>query len=170
MISAKKKPSKTAVRKYNAHKLDLPYFIFRLLILGKVKFRYQSLVDKIERPSVVLCNHGAFIDFAYAGTLLKKESPNFVVARLYFYKKLTNEILRSFGCFPKSMFAMDIESAKNCVRVLRGGGVLAMMPEARLSTAGKFWAAVDISKKYVVSIAVYGLANRDKLYGMIRSR
>ncbi len=138
MKSSKKKPSKTAVRKYNRHKLDLPYFIFRLLILGKVKFRYKSCVEKIERPSVVLCNHGAFIDFAYAGTLLKKESPNFVVARLYFYKKLTNEILRSFGCFPKSMFANDIESAMNCLRVIKNGGVLAMMPEARLSTVGKF--------------------------------
>ena len=32
----------------------------------------------------------------------------------------------------------DIDSAKNCLRVLKNGDVLAMMPEARLSTVGKF--------------------------------
>ena len=138
MKSSKKKPSKTAVRNYNHHRLDIPYLIFRLLILGKVKFKYKSNVETVEHPSIVLCNHGAFIDFAYSGTLLKKNSPNFVVARLYFYQKLTNKILRSVGCFPKSMFANDLDSAKNCLRVIKNGGVLAMMPEARLSTVGKF--------------------------------
>ena len=138
MKSAKKKPSKTAVKKYNRHRLDLPYFIFRLCIFGKVKFKYKSNVEKVEHPSVVLANHGAFLDFGYAGALIKKESPNFVAARLYFYRKLTNKILRAVGCFPKSMFANDIDSAMNCLRVIKNGGVLAMMPEARLSTVGKF--------------------------------
>ena len=36
------------------------------------------------------------------------------------------------------MFAQDMESMRNCLKVIKGGGVLAMMPEARLSTAGKF--------------------------------
>ncbi|MEE0884262.1 MAG: hypothetical protein U0L59_03415, partial [Faecalimonas sp.] len=36
------------------------------------------------------------------------------------------------------MFAMDMESTKNCLRVLKSNGVLAMMPEARLSTTGRF--------------------------------
>ena len=138
MKPSKKKQSKTAVKQYNRHRLDIPYSIFRLLIWGKVKFKYKSNVEKIERPSVVLCNHGAFIDFGYAGTLIKKESPNFVVARLYFYQKLTNKILRAVGCFPKSMFANDLDSAMNCLRVIKSGGVLAMMPEARLSTVGRF--------------------------------
>jgi len=36
------------------------------------------------------------------------------------------------------MFAMDMENAKNCLTVLKNGELLAMMPEARLSTAGRF--------------------------------
>ena len=139
-LKSKKEPysSKTVVRKYSHHKLTIPYIIFRLLVLGKIKFRWTGKVERVEHPSIVLCNHGAFIDFAYAGTVLKKDSPNFIVARLYFYKKLVGKILRSVGCFPKSMFAMDTESAMNCMRVIKAGGVLAMMPEARLSTVGKF--------------------------------
>ncbi len=131
--------SKTTVQSYKSSRLFIPYVISRIVFFFRgLKVKYTNEVGEIEAPSIVLCNHGAFIDFAYAGTLLRKKSPNFIVARLYFYKKWFGNLLRSFGCFPKSMFAMDIESAKNCVRVLRCGGVLAMMPEARLSTVGKF--------------------------------
>lgn len=130
--------SKTVVRKYSHHKLTVAYAVFRLVSLGKLKFKMTKKVDKIEHPSIVLCNHGAFVDFAYAGSLIRKESPNFIVARLYFCKKIVGNLLRRFGCFPKSMFALDTESAMNCMRVIKSGGVLAMMPEARLSTVGKF--------------------------------
>jgi len=129
---------KFSVKKYSRHKLALPYRISRLLLCRKVKIKYDYKVKRVEQPSIVLVNHGSFIDFVYAGTMLRKQSPNFVVARLYFFKKLFRNILREFGCFPKSMFCADIESAKNCLQVLRRNGVLAMMPEARLSTAGEF--------------------------------
>lgn len=131
--------SKTTVRSYKPSRLFIPYVISRIVFFFRgLKVRYTNEVGEVEAPSIVLCNHGAFIDFAYAGTLLRKKSPNFIVARLYFYQKWFGNLLRSFGCFPKSMFALDVESAKNCIRVLRGGGVLAMMPEARLSTVGRF--------------------------------
>ena len=126
------------VKKYKSSKLNLPYVISKIIFFGKVKIKYTSKVENIEKPCVVLCNHGSFIDFAYAGTILKKHSPNFVVARLYFYKRLYRNFLRGYGCFPKSMFCSDLESAKNCLQVIRRGGVLAMMPEARLSTVGRF--------------------------------
>ena len=131
--------SKTTVRKYSSLKLLVPYIVSRIVFFIKgVRVKYTNKVGNIDTPSIVLCNHGSFIDFAYAGTLLRKKSPNFIVARLYFYKKLVGKFLSSFGCFPKSMFAADLESAKNCLRVIRNNGVLAMMPEARLSTVGRF--------------------------------
>lgn len=91
-----------------------------------------------EGPAVVLCNHGSFIDFIYAGIFLRRCYPHFVIARLYFYHKWLGRLLQLLGGFPKSMFAMDVESTKNCLRVVHSGGVLVMMPEARLSTAGRF--------------------------------
>ncbi len=110
------------------------YFFFRGIRVKAV----NKLGREPEKPSIVLCNHGSFIDFLYAESLLLKSNPNFVVARLYFYHKLLGGLLRRLGCFPKSMFQLDLESTKNCLRVLKNGGVLAMMPEARLSTAGRF--------------------------------
>ncbi len=135
--SARKNPN--VVRPYHRFKLSILYVFSRIIFFFKgVKVKYIKKVDKLQTPCIVLCNHGSFIDFAYAGTLIRETSPNFVVARLYFYKKLVNNFIRRFGCFPKSMFTLDLESVKNCLRVLKSGGVLAMMPEARLSTVGKF--------------------------------
>ncbi len=130
---------KFKVKKYSRVKLSIAYVISRIVFfLRGVKVRYVRKVDKIETPSIVLSTHGSFIDFAYAGSLTRETAPNFIVARLYFYKNIVGSFIREFGCFPKSMFAGDIESAKNCLSVIKNGGVLAMMPEARLSTAGKF--------------------------------
>lgn len=156
---SKKNKSGTSVQMYNSKKLILPYIIFRLLTFGKIKFKTIERVEKIEHPSIVLCNHGAFIDFAYAGTVLKKESPNFIVNRMYFYEKWFAKLLRSFGCIPKSIFALDIESTMNCIKVIKRGGVLAMMPEARLSTVGKFEdiqeSTYDFLKK--IGVTVYAI-------------
>lgn len=110
------------------------YYFLRGLRIKKV----NRCGHQPEAPSIVLCNHGSFIDFLYAGALLQKSRPHFIVARLYFYHRLLGSMLKGLGCFPKSMFAVDIESAKNCLKVLNQGEILAMMPEARLSTVGRF--------------------------------
>ncbi|MBQ7830445.1 MAG: VTT domain-containing protein [Clostridia bacterium] len=116
----------------------LSSFGSKIVYGGKIKVRLKNNVGRLEHPSIVLCNHGSFIDFVYAGRLLIKERPNFVVARLYFYHKRLGKLLRSLGCIPKSMFTADIENAKQCMRVLSSDGILTMMPEARLSTVGEF--------------------------------
>lgn len=132
--------SKTTVRPSNRFLLLPLYGCIRLYFrLRGIRVNAVNRIGKTpEKPSIVLCNHGSFIDFLFAESLLLKVAPNFVVARLYFYHKYLGFLLRQLGCFPKSMFALDLESTKNCLRVLKTGGVLAMMPEARLSTAGTF--------------------------------
>lgn len=130
--------SKTTVREYSRHLLTPLYLGSRILFFGRLKFRVKATVPVPEKPCIVLVNHGSFNDFAFAGTMLRRHSPNFIVARLYFYHKWLGRLLKRLGCFPKGMFTSDAESAMNCLRVLKRGGMLAMMPEARLSTAGTF--------------------------------
>lgn len=159
-MTKEKKPysSKTAVKSYSKFKLSVVYVISRIIFFFKgIKVKYVSRigkVGKIEAPAIVLCNHGAFIDFVYAGSLIRKNSPNFPVARLYFYKKSFGNLLRSFGCFPKSMFTLDMESVKNSISVIKKGGVLAMMPEARLSTVGEFEDIQDGTYSFIKKMGV----------------
>ena len=118
-------------------------------IKTKMKIKLKNNVGKLQKPCIVLCNHGSFYDFVYAGKLLRKEKPHFVVARMYFHHKWLNRILRGTGAFPKSMFTADVESSKNCLKVINGGGVLTMMPEARLSTVGTFEDIQDTTFKFI---------------------
>jgi len=136
---ANKREPQNAVRKPNGFVLNTVYFALRCYYwLCGVQIRAINKVGTPEKPSVILCSHGSFIDFIFAATLVRKFKPNFIVARLYFYDKALEWLVRAIGGFPKSMFALDMESTKNCLRVLKGNGILAMMPEARLSTTGRF--------------------------------
>ena len=134
-----KAKNRNAVRKPNGFVLGVLYAALRLYYrLCGVSIKAANKVGAPETPSIVLCNHGSFIDFIFAAALLRKYKPNFVIARLYFYDKTLEWLLRTVGGFPKSMFALDASSTKNCLRVLKDNGILAMMPEARLSTTGRF--------------------------------
>ncbi len=137
------------------------WFIYNVVGLGlyssiknKVKIKLTNNVKKLEKPCIVLCNHGSFYDFAYAGRLLFKHKPHFVVARMYFHHKMLGKIISGTGAFPKSMFVNDIESTKNSMKVISAGEVLAMMPEARLSTVGKFEDIQDSTFKFIKKMQV----------------
>lgn len=134
-----KKITKNKVQPVNGLLMTVLYFGVRVyLFLCGMRLKTVNKIGKPESPSIILCNHGSFIDFIYAAALLRKCKPHFIVARLYFYNTFLGWLLRNVGAFPKSMFAMDMENAKNCLTVLKNGEILAMMPEARLSTTGRF--------------------------------
>ena len=130
--------SKTTVREPRAFFNALIFVGVRAWLRRRVRFKLKRNVGKLDRPAIVLCNHGSFIDFAYMALTLGKQKPHVVVTRQYFYEKKLGWLLRKLGCIPKSMFTTDMESIKNCLHVLKNDGVLVICPEARLCTAGEF--------------------------------
>jgi len=133
------KRQKNKVQPVNGFLMTVLYYGVRVyLFLCGVRVKTVNKIGEIEGPAIVLCNHGSFIDFIYAAALLRKFKPHFIVARLYFYHNILGYLLRKVGAFPKSMFTMDMENVKNCLTVLNRNEILAMMPEARLSSAGRF--------------------------------
>lgn len=156
--AAPKKAQPTKVRDVNGFVMGVVYYAARAyLFLCGVRIKAVSKVGAPEMPSLILCNHGSFIDFIYAAALLRKFKPNFIVARLYFYHNILCWLLRTVGAFPKSMFAADLENAKNCLTVLKEKNCLAMMPEARLSTAGRFEDIQDSTHAFIkkAGVSVY---------------
>ena len=144
-------------RRPNRFLLFVADYISRLIYFRKVKVTFKNNVGRLEHPSIVLCNHGSFIDFVYAGRMLRRELPNFLCARLYFYHKRLGKLLRFFGCIPKSMFTADLENAKACLRALNAGRVVTLMPEARLSTVGRFEGIQEATYDFIrrMGVAVY---------------
>ncbi len=150
--------SDTKVRKPNKFIYALCVLGVKLYVKAKIKFKHKENA-RVSGPAIVLCSHGSFVDFLYAGLMLKKVYPHFTVARMYFYNRKLGWLLRSLGAFPKSMFSTDIENIQNCLSVIKNGGVLAMMPEARLSTAGEFEDIQPSTIKFIkkMGVPVYGI-------------
>lgn len=155
--------SDTEVRKPNKFLYSLFVFVCNTYLYFKFKFKYKKLVKKIEKPSIILVNHGSFIDFMYSMKLTRKYYPHIVTARMYFYHKFMGNCMKIAGIIPKSMFTADFESAKNCIRVLKNKEVLMMMPEARLSTVGRYEGIQDVTSKFLhkAGVSIYIL----KLHG-----
>ena len=150
-----RKTQKNKVQPANGFLMTIAYYGIRFyLFLCGVRVKAVNKIGTLEKPAIVLCNHGSFMDFIYAAALLRKSKPNFIVARLYFYNTYLGWLLRSVGAFPKSMFATDLENAKNCMTVLRQKGLLAMMPEARLSTVGRFEDIQDSTYAFIKKAGV----------------
>lgn len=150
-----KATAKNKVRPVNAFVMTTLYYAIRAyLSLCGVHLKTANKIGRPEEPAIVLCNHGSFIDFIYAAALIRKYKPHFIVARLYFYHNILGWLLRQVGAFPKSMFAMDMENAKNCLTVLKNGEILAMMPEARLSTTGRFEDIQDSTCSFIKKAGV----------------
>lgn len=134
----KKVPS-GRVQDMNGALMTVVYAVIRVyFFVSGLRLKRVDKVGRPEKPSIVLCNHGSFFDFVFAAAMLRKYKPNLVSARLYFYHKWLGKLLRKLGAFPKSMFAPDMENARNCFTVLKTKNHLVMMPEARLSTTGRF--------------------------------
>ena len=143
------------VRPVNGFAMGVLYYAVRVyLFLCGVKLKTTNKIGKLEAPAIVLCNHGSFIDFIYAAALLHKDKPHFIVARLYFYNSVLRWLLQLLGAFPKSMFSVDIENARNCLNVLKNDNILAMMPEARLSTTGRFEDIQDSTYSFIKKAGV----------------
>ncbi len=129
---------------------SIGFFFYRK---KKVKI-IKKKIERIKGPAIVLCNHGSFVDFLYSYTVLAKEKPSIMMARLYSYRKDLGWLLKNLGTFPKSMFTSDVENAKNCLKVLNDGRILIMMPEARLSTVGKFEDIQSTTHKFFKKVCV----------------
>ncbi|MBQ9734930.1 MAG: VTT domain-containing protein [Clostridia bacterium] len=143
----------TVVKKPNP--IFFHFMVFGLSIYLKFKYKFKyKIKDKPKGPCIVLCNHGSFADFLFSGKMLRNSKPHYVAARMYFYNKKLAWLMRNMGAFPKSMFSTDIENVKNCMKVLNMGRSLVMMPEARLSTAGKFEGIQPATFKFIKKMNV----------------
>ncbi len=149
--------SKTQVQEPSVALTSVMYSGMRTYLKSKVKCKFTNNVGQIDHPAIVLCNHGAFIDFLCFSMFLKKDKPHVVSNRQYFYGKSLGNLLKKLGCIPKSMFTSDIENVKNCLHVIKHNGVLVICPEARLSTAGKFEDIQASTMSFIrkMNVAVY---------------
>ena len=75
--------------------MDILYFGARFYLwLRGVKVKTNNKIGKPEEPSIILCNHGSFMDFIYAAL-----NENFVDQMEIAKKNLKNAVIALFFIF-----------------------------------------------------------------------
>ena len=112
--------------------------IYGFFVYG-IRFRMtaEPMKEKIQGPAIIVSNHTSLIDWYYASRLFYRERIVFIIARTFYYNRITRFFFEKTGNIPKSVFTRDYESAKASLRVIKDGGILALFPEGRLTVSGR---------------------------------
>lgn len=149
------------------HRITFAVVAFAVKIAAGLLLRMRIDTDdtvkawkKGKEGFVTLCAHPSEFD---AVVLLAASFPRytrFVAGALQLYKPgMQSRLLRAIGVIPKKQFTSDIASIKEMMATVKGGDVLAMMPEGRVSTDGTP-APIDMSTAKLIKrmgVAVAGL-------------
>ena len=112
--------------------------VIRIYINAYAKRNIQFDKNDLPEQFVLVCNHPSGFDNLYAvDALFPKHYLNFISNRYYFYNRALGQYLNKIGCIPKSLFSSDVDSLKNCMRIVKAGGNLGIMADVRLSMYGQ---------------------------------
>ncbi|MBQ2662200.1 MAG: VTT domain-containing protein [Clostridia bacterium] len=131
--------SATKVKKPNRFIYSVAKTVCSLLFGSKIDIRLKNKIKLPDNePCIVIGSHPSFLDWYYTALVFYPKKLNFITSRYYFFRRDLAFLIRNVGCIPKSMFSPDLECAKNMITVLRRNDTLALLPEAQLSTMGRF--------------------------------
>ena len=129
--------------------------VLRPYVNAKVK--RKLLFDKKSLPKqfVLVCNHPSGYDNLYVvDSLYPTHTINFISNRYYYFNKSLGKWLIKIGCIPKSLFSADMESLKNCMRIVKEGGNLGIMADVRLSMYGQTEDVPETTAKFLKKLGL----------------
>lgn len=106
----------------------------------KLKYRFRSIYKfpkkQVRAPFVLLCNHGAALDFLYAFITMAPIRMHTVTATFFYNNKLLAWLLKAAGCIPKEQFKADLSSVRTMMRVIKAGNSTLLFPEGEVNGTG----------------------------------
>jgi len=84
------------------------------------------------RGAVVVCNHRCPLDPAFIALTVPRVV-HWMVAREYYEYPAFRQLLQLSGAIPVRRGSVDLAAAKAAVRILREGGLVGILPEARIN-------------------------------------
>jgi 1-acyl-sn-glycerol-3-phosphate acyltransferase len=139
--------------------------VARAVLSGRYDVRQHGLANVPRRgPAIIASNHIGLLD----GPLLAAFSPRpvHVLTKKEMFEGHTGVFLRAVGQIPLSRHDVDPSAVKDCVKVLRDGGLVGIYPEGRRGDgelhvvhSGVAYLAL-VTGAPVVPLAVFGTRER----------
>ncbi|MDD3191142.1 MAG: lysophospholipid acyltransferase family protein [Bacilli bacterium] len=129
---------KNKVRKPN-------FFLYYFLLLGSfwilklllhIQVKNKEIIQKMNKPFILLFNHPSKLDFIYAYAPLWRHRINTMAAYYYFCQKNVGDLMHLVGAYPKTLFSPDLSAIKNTYKIVKRKGSIGISPEGRLSPHG----------------------------------
>lgn len=130
------------------------------LPIFKLLFSYKRFVDPrlkdLSGPSLVVANHGNYIDPVFLALALPHYRINFVAGSVLMKKRWTRKIMSFVQVIPKLQFVTDTRAVRSMIEIIKQEGSLALFPEARRSLDGASEpfdiATAKLIKKYKLNV------------------
>ena len=78
-------------------------------------------------PAILAANHIGYLDGPLIGAFSRR--PVHALTKKEMFEGRTGQVLRAFGQIPLERYEVDVTAIKDCLRVLRDGGVVGIFPE-----------------------------------------
>lgn len=117
------------------------YVIFRSLFRWMFNWFYRFRAIGMENipkegPVILVSNHISNLDPPLLGSPLERKV-SFMAKKELFGIPVLSFLIRSFGAFPVKRGALDKQSIKTALNILKNGGVVGMFPEGTRSKTGQ---------------------------------
>lgn len=143
------------VKKANPLLYSVLRFFLKIYFFTKFKVKVDKKnMPKFDRPTILLFNHPAKLDFLWSFIPVYPNKVNPVVAYYYFCNYHLGRLIKDLGAFPKYLYQPDVSSMKNIVRVIKNNGVLGIAPEGRLSPHGSMEKIIPSTAKMIKKFGV----------------
>ena len=117
---------------------------FLLHLLFRLRIDVDPAVNHIQGPVVLIGNHPSYLDPLIMAVAIRPRQAHFLATREFFRKNPLKSLLMRLGAIPKTQFRTDMQSVRNILSILHGGGWIALYPEGQRSIDGRSQ-AIDVS-------------------------
>lgn len=132
---------KTKVKKWCKFRHKIGQFLVFLCVLPFVKFKYHAKVkkfkDKTKRPYLIVINHQTAFDQFFVGMAFRFPVYYLASEDLFskgFISKAINFIVKPI---PIKKQTTDMRAVKDCVKIAKEGGTIALSPEGNRTFCGR---------------------------------
>lgn len=101
-----------------------------------IKYHGLDLLNKIDAPYIIICNHKSFLDPLAVAYPIKKHVVHFLGKKELEKSKFLKWLLTNAYMIPIDRKNTDIRAIKNAIKVTQKGGVLGIFPEGTRYKSG----------------------------------